>query len=191
MKKTNTLIRCFGNGEGKEFYAGYHDNEWGVPHHDDKKLFELLVLEGAQAGLSWETVLKKRVGYRKAFHNFDPKKVARMTDKELKDLEKNPDIIRNKLKIASTRKNAQIFLEIEKEYGTFSHYIWKFVHNKPIKNHWKSLKEIPASTPLSDLISKDLKKRGMSFVGTTIIYAYLQAIGIVNDHITSCWRYTI
>lgn len=181
--------RCFGNGAGKEFYADYHDNQWGVPVHDDRLLFEMLILEGAQAGLSWETVLKKRDGYKKAFHDFDPKKVAQMSDSQLEKLASNAEIIRNKLKIKSARTNAQIFLEIQKEFGSFDNYIWNFVNNKPIKNHWKSLSEVPSSNPISDKISKDLKKRGMNFVGSTIIYAYMQAIGMVNDHIMSCWKY--
>lgn len=181
--------RCFGNGVGKEFYADYHDNQWGVPVHDDRLLFEMLILEGAQAGLSWETVLKKRDGYKQAFHDFDPKKVALMSDSQLEKLASNTEIIRNKLKIKSARTNAQIFLEIQKEFGSFNNYIWNFVNNKPIKNHWESLSEIPASTPISDKISKDLKKRGMNFVGSTIIYAYMQAIGMINDHVVSCWKY--
>lgn len=181
--------RCFGNGVGKEFYADYHDNQWGVPVHDDRLLFEMLILEGAQAGLSWETVLKKREGYKQAFYDFDPKKVALMSDSQLEKLAGDAQIIRNKLKIKSARTNAQIFLEIQKEFGSFDNYIWSFVNNKPIKNHWKSLGEIPASNPISDKISKDLKKRGMNFVGSTIIYAYMQAVGMVNDHIVSCWKY--
>ncbi len=182
--------RCFGNGSGKEFYAEYHDNEWSVPVHDDILLFEMLILEGAQAGLSWETVLKKREGYKKAFYDFDPGKVAAMSDDELENLRENPDIIRNRLKIFSTRKNAQVFLQIQQEFGSFDSYIWSFVDNKPIVNScWDRLEDLPVSTEISDKISKDLKKRGMSFVGSTIIYAYMQAIGMVNDHILSCWRY--
>jgi DNA-3-methyladenine glycosylase I len=188
-KKIDKTTRCFGNGKGKEFYARYHDEEWGVPNHHDRSLFEFLILEGAQAGLSWETVLKKREGYRKAFHNFDPRKVARMTDLELEQLRKNPEIIRNRLKINAARTNAQIFLSIEKEYGSFDRYVWQFVRDRPIINHWRSMKEIPATTAVSDALSKDLKKRGMSFVGSTIIYAFMQAVGMVNDHIVSCWRY--
>ncbi len=182
--------RCFGDGIGKEFYADYHDNQWGVPVHDDQLLFEMLILEGAQAGLSWETILKRRENYRKAFFNFDPKKVAIMTDTELEALCKNPDIIRNRLKIYSTRKNAKIFLNIQQEFGSFDNYIWDFVNHKPIINHWKQMKDLPANTNISDKISKDLKKRGMNFVGSTIIYAYMQAVGIVNDHIVDCCRRT-
>lgn len=179
--------RCFGNGPGKEYYAAYHDTEWGVPAHDDRHLFEMLILEGAQAGLSWETILKRRDGYRKAFHNFDPRKVALMTDQELEALRQNPDIIRNRLKIYSARQNAQSFLQIQKEFGSFDRYVWSFVKGKPIKNSWRALKDIPCKTAESDALSKDLKKRGMTFVGSTIIYAYMQAIGMVNDHITECW----
>lgn len=180
--------RCFGNGEGKEFYARYHDQEWGVPVHDDTKLFELLILEGAQAGLSWETILKRRQGYRKAFHHFDPTAVARMSDAELESLRNDPAIIRNRLKIYSARQNAQVFLQIQQEFGSFNHYVWAFVHHKPIINRRHSLKEIPLKTAESDALSKDLKKRGMTFVGSTIMYAYMQAIGMVNDHIAGCWR---
>ena len=184
-----TKTRCFGSKPGQEFYAAYHDHEWGIPSHNDHHLFEMLILEGAQAGLSWETVLKKREGYRKAFHGFDPGKVVVMTDETLEALRENPEIIRNRLKIYATRKNARVFLEIQKEFGSFASYLWGYVKNTPIKNHWSSFKEVPAKTPLSDAISKDLKKRGMTFVGSTIIYAYLQAVGVVNDHLTSCWRY--
>lgn len=179
--------RCFGGGPGKEFYAEYHDHEWGVPVHDDRRLFEMLILEGAQAGLSWETVLKRRAGYRKAFHNFDPAKVAAMSDEELEALRQNPEIIRNRLKIYGTRQNAQVFLKIQKEFGSFDRYIWDFVNRKPLINHWKRLKDIPPTTTESDALSKDLKKRGMTFVGSTIIYAYMQAVGLVNDHISTCW----
>jgi DNA-3-methyladenine glycosylase I len=180
--------RCFGNGVGKEFYALYHDSEWGVPVHDDNHLFEMLILEGAQAGLSWETILKRRAGYRKAFHNFDPVKVAAMHDSELEALLLNPEIIRNRLKVFGARKNAQVFLDIQKEFGFFDKYLWGFVANKPIINHWKSLTDIPPKTPQSDALSKDLKKRGMTFVGTTIIYAFMQAVGMVDDHIAICWK---
>lgn len=179
--------RCFGGQEGKEFYAAYHDQEWGKPIYDDRKLFELLILEGAQAGLSWETVLKKREAYRKAFYNFEPEKVSKMTDQELFDLMLNDGLIRNRLKIFSARQNALAYLQIQKEFGSFSTYLWNYVEGKPIKNKWNSLKEIPAKNILSDRISKDLKKRGMNFVGSTIIYAYMQAVGMVNDHVTDCW----
>lgn len=182
-------IRCFGGQPGKEFYAAYHDNEWGIPVHDDRHLFEMLILEGAQAGLSWETILKRRDGYRKAFHNFDPQKVALMSDNELEALCHNPEIIRNRLKINSTRKNAQIFLQIQQEFGSFDRYVWKFVGGSPIIHHWHRFEDIPATSRESDALSKDLKKRGMTFVGSTIIYAYMQAIGMVNDHLVGCWRY--
>ena len=181
--------RCFGNKIGQEFYAYYHDAQWGVPVHDDLELFEMLVLEGAQAGLSWETVLKKREGYRKAFHSFDPNKVAAMTDAELEALRENPEIIRNRLKIYSARKNAIVFLEIQKEFGSFASYVWEFVSGTPIINHWQKFAEVPITTPESDALAKNLKQRGMSFVGSTIIYAYMQAVGMVNDHLTECWCY--
>ena len=180
-------VRCFGNKEGQEILAKYHDEEWGVPVFDDRLLFEMLVLEGAQAGLSWETILKKRQGYKNAFYNFNVKKVVNMADAELENLRSNPAIIRNKLKIYSTRKNAKVFLEIQKEFKSFSKYIWDFVKNKPIKNKIKDAEQMPIKTEISDLISKDLKKRGMSFVGATIIYAYMQGIGMVNDHVQDCW----
>ncbi|WP_415898754.1 DNA-3-methyladenine glycosylase I [Neptuniibacter sp. QD48_11] len=179
--------RCFGNKPGQEFYADYHDNEWGIPEYDDQKLFEMLMLEGAQAGLSWETVLRKREGYRKAFYNFDVEKVMNMTDAELEALRENPEIIRNKLKIYSARKNALAFRAIQKEFGSFSSYLWAYVDNKQIVNHWQKFEEVPVTTEISDALSKDLKKRGMSFVGSTIIYAYMQAVGLVDDHLAECW----
>lgn len=180
--------RCFGSNS--QIYANYHDNEWGIPKYDDRELFELLILEGAQAGLNWETILKKRQGYRDAFYNFDPIKAASMSDSELESLRDNPNIIRNKLKIYSVRKNGQVFLQIQKEFGSFSDYLWKFVNFKQIKNSWRSHSQVPISTAISEKISKDLKKRGMSFVGPTIIYAYMQAAGLVNDHLVDCWCYT-
>lgn len=183
--------RCFGGAEGKEFYAEYHDKEWGIPVHDDRLLFEMLILEGAQAGLSWETVLKRREGYRKAFHHFDPSKVAVMSDEELESLRQNPEIIRNRLKIYAARQNAQVFLKIQKEFGSFDHYVWGFVKGVPIKNHWHHFKEVPVKTLESDALSKDLKKRGMTFVGSTIIYAFMQAVGMVNDHMKECWCYSL
>lgn len=181
--------RCFGGGKGKEFYADYHDNEWGVPSHDDQHLFEMLILEGAQAGLSWETVLKKREGYRKAFQQFDPAKVAAMGDEELEALRQNPEIIRNRLKIYAARQNAQAFLRIQQEFGSFDCYLWGFVNGKTIVQHWQELESAPVRTPDSDALSKDLKKRGMTFVGSTIMYAYMQAVGLVNGHTSTCWRY--
>lgn len=183
--------RCFGGGEGQELYRAYHDHEWGIPVHDDRKLFEMLILEGAQAGLSWETILKRREGYQKAFHNFDPKRVAAMSDKELEALMHDTGIIRNRLKIFSARQNAHVFLEIQDAFGSFDTYVWGFVKGKPLINHPKSLRSIPATTPESDVLSKDLKKRGMNFVGSTIIYAFMQAVGLVNDHIESCWRRSV
>ncbi|OGI01502.1 MAG: DNA-3-methyladenine glycosylase [Candidatus Melainabacteria bacterium GWF2_37_15] len=177
--------------ENNEEYKKYHDEEWGVPVHEDTKLFEMLVLEGAQAGLSWGTVLKKREGYKKAFKNFDVQAVANMTDEELESLMLNPEIIRNRLKIYSARKNAVVFLSIQKEFGSFNNYIWDFVNNKPVVNSWDSISQIPTKTEISDKISKDLKKRGMSFIGSTIIYAYMQAVGLVNDHTKDCWRFSI
>ena len=183
-------IRCFGNKPGQDFYADYHDNEWGIPVHDDRKLFEMLILEGAQAGLSWETVLRKRDGYRHAFHNFDAAKVAAMADVELEALRANKAIIRNKLKIFSARKNARVFLGIQEEYGSFDSFLWHFVDGKPNVGVWHSLKDVPVTTPESDALSKALKKRGMSFVGSTIMYAYMQAVGMVNDHVEACWKRT-
>jgi DNA-3-methyladenine glycosylase I len=180
------MNRCFGTG--KPFYSDYHDNEWGVPLHDDHRLFELLILEGCQAGLSWELILKRREGYRKAYHNFDPKKVAQMADRELEGLRQDDSIIRNRLKIFAARQIARVFLEIQHEYGSFDRYLWSFVEHKPIVNHWPTFKHIPCSSPLSDTISKDLKKRGMTFVGTKIIYSYLQAAGLIDDHIETCWK---
>lgn len=181
--------RCFGNKPNQTLYADYHDNEWGEPHYDDGHLFEMLTLEGAQAGLNWETILKKRGGYREVFHHFDVEKVAAMTDKELEACLESPQIIRNRLKVFSTRKNAIVFMEIQKQFSSFSRYLWAYVDDTPIHNHFKEFKDVPTSTPMSDAISKDLKKRGMSFVGTTIIYAYMQAIGLVNDHLMDCWKY--
>ncbi len=181
--------RCFGYGAGHEILAAYHDTEWGVPVYDDRLLFEMLTLEGAQAGLNWEIVLKKRAGYKEAFHDFDLQKVIAMSDDELEALRENIGIVRNRLKIYSVRKNATVIARIQKEYGSFANYLWQFVDGKQIKNSFASLDDVPASTPLSDIISKDLKKRGMSFVGSTIIYAFMQGIGLVDEHITSCWRY--
>lgn len=179
--------RCFGNGPGKEFYAKYHDEEWGIPVHDDRHLFEMLILEGCQAGLSWEIILKKREAYKKYFHNFDPKKVSKMSDEELQQLRKNPEIIRNRLKIEAARKNAKAYLEIQNEYGSFSSYVWQFVGGEPIINQWKKLQDVPCTSSESEALSKDLKKRGMTFVGPTIIYSFMQAVGMVDDHLQDCW----
>ncbi|TCZ81290.1 DNA-3-methyladenine glycosylase I [Paenibacillus albiflavus] len=167
-------------------YLDYHDNEWGVPVHDDRKLFEMIILEGAQAGLSWYTILKKRENYREAMDQFDVNKVAGYDEAKYNELLQNTGIVRNRLKIRATIQNAQAFIRIQETFGSFDHYIWSFVDHQPIQNAWQSLKEVPVSTPLSDKISKDLKKRGFSFVGTTIMYSFMQAVGIVNDHITSC-----
>jgi len=175
--------------KGDPLLTKYHDTEWGVPLHNDKKLFEFLILEGFQAGLSWLTVLKKRENFRKAFDTFDFNKVATYDQRKINSLLKDSGIIRNKLKIESAITNAKAFIDVRKEFGTFNKYIWNFTGNKPIHNEFESLKEIPAKTELSDLISKDLKKRGFKFVGSTIVYAHMQATGMVNDHITSCFRY--
>jgi DNA-3-methyladenine glycosylase I len=181
-------IRC-GWSTSDSLYINYHDQEWGVPVHNDISLFEFLILEGAQAGLSWITILRKRENYRKAFDNFDPAKIARYSNKKVEALLKNEGIIRNKLKINAAIRNAKLFLIVQKEFGSFDKYIWQFVNGKPKINRWKSLKEVPAKTLESDLMSKDLKKRGFKFVGSTICYAFMQAVGMVNDHITDCFRY--
>lgn len=167
----------------------YHDEEWGVPLHDDRLLFEFLILEGAQAGLSWSTILNKREGYRKAFDIFDAQKVSRYSTKKIDKLLLNPEIVRNKLKVNSAVTNAKAFLETQKEFGSFDEYIWRFVNNKPIQNSWKNASQLPTSTTESDALSKDLKKRGFKFVGTTICYAFMQAVGLVNDHSIDCFRY--
>lgn len=180
--------RCEWVGEDP-LYIAYHDTEWGVPIYDDAKLFEFLILETFQAGLSWITVLRKRENFRKAFDNFDYKKVSQYNEGKQELLRQDAGIIRNKLKIKATITNAQAFIEIQKEYGSFSKYIWGFVNGKPIQNKWKSIKEVPANTPLSDIISKDLKKRDFKFVGSTVIYAHMQATGMLNDHTIDCFRY--
>jgi DNA-3-methyladenine glycosylase I len=170
-------------------YIDYHDTEWGVPVHDDRVHFEFLILEGAQAGLSWSTILKKREGYRKAFADFDPIKIARFTEAKLEKILLDPGIIRNRLKVFATVNNAKRFLEVQKEFGSFDSYIWSFVNNKPIVNKWKALKQIPPTTKESDALSKDLIKRGFKFVGSTVIYAHMQACGLINDHLVDCFRY--
>lgn len=170
-------------------YIQYHDEEWGVPVHDDRVHFEFLILEGAQAGLSWSMILKKREGYHKAFAGFDPVKVARFNEKKLEKILLNPNIVRNRLKVYAAVNNAKRFLEVQKEFGSFDNYIWGFVNHKPIVNKWKTLKQIPAITKESDVLSKDLIKRGFKFVGSTVIYAHMQACGLVNDHLVECWRY--
>lgn len=179
-------IRCSWTGEKPQMIR-YHDQEWGKPVHRDRRHFEMLLLEGAQAGLTWDTVLRKRAGYRKAFAGFDPKKVARFTVNMKTALMKNPDIIRNRLKIDSAVTNAQAFLAVQKEFGSFDAYVWSFVGGEPIVNRWKRMKDVPATNVVSDTLSKDLKKRGFRFVGSTIIYAYMQAIGMVNDHLVDCF----
>jgi len=185
MKKDN-LVRCEW-AEGDLLYEKYHDEEWGVPVHDDRVLFEFLILEGAQAGLSWLTILKRREGYRRVFKDFDPEKVAAFTENDVQEALSDEGIIRNKLKVLSAVKNAKVFLEIQKEFGGFDKYIWGFAGGKPIVNSWDTVGDIPATSDISDKLSKDLKKCGMSFVGSTIIYAYLQAVGAVNDHSKSCF----
>lgn len=185
----DNVVRCFGDRPGQKTYADYHDTEWGVPLHDEKRLFEMLILEGAQAGLSWETILKKRANYRLAFCDFDPVKVSKMTDQALERLQNNNGIIRNRLKIHAARNNARVFLKIQKEFGSFDHYVWGFVRHQPIINAWQRHDEIPVSTAESEALSKDLKQRGMTFVGPTIMYAFMQAVGMVNDHLTSCFCY--
>jgi DNA-3-methyladenine glycosylase I len=172
---------------GKPHFITYHDREWGVPIHDDRKHFELLLLEGAQAGLTWETILLRRDGYRRAFEEFDPKKVARFTAKKKVVLLKNPGIIRNRLKIDSAVTNAQAFLAVQEEFGSFDRYVWQFVGGKPKVNRWAKMAQVPATSPESEALSKDLKKRGFRFVGSTILYAYMQAAGLVNDHTIDCF----
>lgn len=179
-------IRCGWCGTDA-IYIAYHDNEWGRPEHDDRKLFEMLILEGMQAGLSWITILRKRENFRRAFDNFDPEKVARYGDEKLAELMSNADIIRNRLKINAAVTNAKAFLEVQKEFGSFDKYIWSFVDNKPIINRPKVLADIPAKTALSDKISAELKKRGFKFVGSTIVYSFMQAVGMVDDHLVSCF----
>jgi DNA-3-methyladenine glycosylase I len=181
-------IRCAWSSNDP-LYQSYHDNEWGVPLHDDRRLFEMLTLEGAQAGLSWITVLRKRENYRKAFDGFDPKKISRYTQARITKLMANEGIVRNRLKIESTVLNAKAFLAVQKEFGSFDTYLWQFVNGKPLANQRRTIREVPASTPESDALSKDLKKRGFKFVGTTICYAFMQAVGMVNDHTTDCFRY--
>ena len=180
--------RCSWPGD-MPLYVDYHDNEWGRPTHDDRELFELLVLEGAQAGLSWITILKKREAYREAFDGFDPAKVALYDEAKVEELMQNAGIVRNRLKINAAITNAKLFLDVVEEFGSFDAFLWGYVDGSPIVNRWCSEDEIPASTPLSDRISKDLKKRGFKFVGSTIVYAYMQSIGMVNDHVTGCFVY--
>ncbi len=180
--------RCPWATPGNALYEEYHDNEWGVPVHSDSVHFEFLVLEAAQAGLSWIHVLKRREGYKEAFSNFDPAKVAGYDQKKIEELLLNPGIIRNRLKVESAVENAKRFLAIQEEFGSFDAYVWQFVNGKPIRNHWHSLQDVPCETKESKALSKDLKKRGFTFVGPTIMYAYMQAVGLVNDHLVSCFR---
>jgi DNA-3-methyladenine glycosylase I len=180
--------RCAWCPSDNPLYIQYHDEEWGVPVHDDRKLFEMLILEGAQAGLSWLTILKRREGYREAFAHFDAKKVARYDQRKMATLLKNPGIIRNRLKIAATVANARAFLQVQKEHGTFDRYIWSFVGGKPKRHHRKSGERLPAQTPEAEAMSRDLKKRGFRFVGPTICYAFMQAVGLVDDHFADCFR---
>jgi DNA-3-methyladenine glycosylase I len=182
------MKRCAWVGDGS-LYIDYHDNQWGVPLHDDQALFEMLILEGAQAGLSWSTILKKRENYRAVFDQFDPVKVAAYDERKIQELLNNPGIVRNRLKVRSAVTNAQAFLRIKDEFGSFDKYIWGFVDHKPIINRWKTVHEIPAKTPEAEAMSKDLKKRGFKFVGPTICYAFMQAVGMVNDHTVDCFRY--
>ncbi len=181
--------RCAWAGANFQAYIDYHDHEWGVPVHDDKIHFEFLILEGAQAGLSWSTILRKREGYRKAFADFEVKAVAHFSPGEIEMLIQNPEIVRNKLKISAAVNNARCFMEVQKEFGSFDAYVWSFVDHEVIQNSWKSMSEVPATTPESDKLSKDLKKRGFKFVGSTIIYAYMQSMGMVNDHTVDCFRH--
>ncbi len=181
------LIRCA--WAKNDLAILYHDREWGVPCHDDRVLFEFLVLEGAQAGLSWDTILRKRENYRAAFDNFDANKISRYNQRKLDSLMKNEGIVRNRLKVLSVVKNAQAFLEVQREFGSFDRYLWQFVRGKPLVNNRKGFGDVPARTPESDAMSKDLKKRGFSFVGSTICYALMQAVGMVNDHVVTCFRY--
>jgi DNA-3-methyladenine glycosylase I len=183
------ISRCAWAGSGGTGYADYHDTEWGVPVFADGVHFEFLVLEGAQAGLSWSTILNKRAGYRRAFAGFDPQKVANFTDERIEALLQNPGIVRNRLKVQSAVNNARRFLEVQREYDSFSDYIWRFVDGRPIQNRHEKDGDIPATSPESDALSKDLKKRGFKFVGSTIVYAHMQATGLVNDHVVGCFRH--
>ncbi|MDB5608443.1 MAG: 3-methyladenine glycosylase [Bradyrhizobium sp.] len=182
--------RCAWAVPGKPLVIRYHDHEWGVPARDDRKHFEFLVLEGAQTGLNWLVILNKREGYRRAFSDFDPAKVARYSDKRVAKLLQNPDIIRNRMKIESAISNVRAFLKVQEEFGTFWAYAWQFIGGRPKQNRWKNVDDIPATTPVSDAFSKDLKGRGFSFVGSTVVYAHMQATGMVNDHAVDCFRYS-
>jgi len=187
--KADNKSRCSWANPSNPLYLAYHDHEWGVPTYDDKALFELIVLEGAQAGLSWETILNKRENYREAFDGFDVQKVAAYDEEKIEALLQNAGIVRNQLKIRSAIRNAKVFIEIQEEFGSFSAFIWAYVDHRPILNHFKNSEEVPASTALSDMLSKELKSRGMNFVGSTIMYAYMQSIGMVNDHLLGCFKH--
>jgi DNA-3-methyladenine glycosylase I len=188
---SDSSARCWWASGGDPLYEAYHDEEWGVPLHDDRALFELLCLEGAQAGLAWITILRKREGYRRAFHGFDPVRVARMSDAELDERLADPGIVRNRLKVRAVRTNARAFLELQAERGGFDRYLWDWVDGEPVRNAWRERGQVPAVTPLAEIISRDLRKRGFTFVGPTIVYAYLQSTGVVNDHLVSCFRYDV
>jgi DNA-3-methyladenine glycosylase I len=189
MPMTKKITRCGWAGETSLEYIEYHDKEWGVPVWDDRVQFEFLILEGAQAGLSWSTILNKRAGYRKNFSDFDPEKVARFTPKRIDKILLDPGIVRNKLKVNSAVTNARLFLQVQEEFDSFCNYIWDFVGGRPKQNKFRKMSDVPATSPESDALSKDLKKRGFKFVGSTIMYAHMQATGLVNDHSTSCFRY--
>jgi DNA-3-methyladenine glycosylase I len=182
------MKRCDWALGGDEAYIRYHDEEWGVPVRDDRKQFEFLTLESAQAGLSWATILRKREGYRRAFAEFDPEKVARFTERRIEKLLQDPSIVRNRLKVLAAVSNARAFLEVAEELGSFSDYIWNFVGGTPIRNRWRTMKQVPATSPESDALSRDMKKRGFKFAGSTIMYAHMQATGLVNDHLLGCFR---
>lgn len=189
MSPSAALTRCSWAEGVSDAYLAYHDREWGVPVHDDRVHFEFLVLEGAQAGLSWATVLHKREGYRRAFAGFDPEQVARFSDRKIEQLLQDPGIIRNRLKIEAAVANARAFLRLQEEFGSFDRYVWGFVGGRPIVNRRRTMQDIPATSPESDALSKDLRQRGFKFVGSTIVYAHMQAVGMVNDHLISCFRY--
>lgn len=184
-----SIVRCTWASGNNELNTSYHDLEWGVPVHDDRLLFEFLILEGAQAGLSWSTILKKRAAYRKAFHRFDPRKVARYGEDEIAALLANEGIVRNRLKVHAAVRNAKALLAVQKEFGSFDNYVWRFVDGKPVQNRWRRHEDVPARTAQSNAMSKDLLKRGFTFVGSTICYAFMQATGMVNDHLVECFRY--
>jgi len=188
MSETIVLQRCAWALASQQ-YIDYHDNEWGVPVHDDRKLFEMLILEGVQAGLSWSLILKKRVGYFEAFDGFDANKIARYDDGKVQELLANPEIVRNQLKIKATIQNARSFLEVQSQCGSFDAFLWRFVDGRPLQNAWQTMQEVPASTRQSDAMSKELKQRGFTFVGSTICYAFMQAVGMVNDHMVPCFRW--